>query len=104
MPPKNRHRPPPVPQLSDDDDGVPYVENFRPSSAVDAPATDTPIYRRRKPLYEKLPPSEAFKRGFYGGFGLWCSFMVLNIVVFLIGLMLLTALGVIGAGAAAVSP
>jgi hypothetical protein len=45
-----------------------------------------------------ITPGEAFKRGFYGGLGLWCSFMVLNIVLVLAGWLILIMLGLGAAG------
>lgn len=44
----------------------------------------------------KMRPLEAFRRGFYGGLGFWCSFMALNIVAALLGLLALMALGIVG--------
>ena len=44
-----------------------------------------------------MSPSEAFKRGFYGGFGLWCSFMVINIIFAIAVVAGLMSLGLLGA-------
>jgi uncharacterized membrane protein len=46
-----------------------------------------------------MSPSEAFSRGFYGGFGLWCSFMVINIIFAAVVIALLVSMGFIGAAA-----
>lgn len=62
------------------------------------PSRHQASHRPRQPA-NVITPSEAFKRGFYGGLGLWCSFMVLNILAFLLSLVILMALGVITAGA-----
>lgn len=62
----------------------------------------SPVSRRSLQQTNTITPGEAFKRGFYGGFGLWCSFMVLNIALFLAGWLLLITLGIITVGAAGV--
>ena len=67
----------------------PRIENWQPDVSRTAS-------RRTTQIRNVITPSEAFKRGFYGGLGLWCSFMVLNLVAALIGVMLLVALGVLG--------
>ncbi len=58
------------------------------------------LCQRQRP--EKLTPGECFKRGFYGGFGQWCSFMALNIAFAVLAVLAMVMLGVIGAGAVAV--
>jgi len=60
----------------------------------------SPVSRRSLQHASTITPGEAFKRGFYGGFGLWCSFMVLNIAFFLAGWLLLIALGIVAIGTA----
>lgn len=47
----------------------------------------------------RITPGEAFKRGFFGGFGLWCSFSVLNLAFLLLLLLLLVWAGIIGTAA-----
>ena len=42
---------------------------------------------------DHMSPSEAFARGFWGGIGFFCGFMVLNIVVAIVGIMLLMSMG-----------
>lgn len=65
---------------------APQLGQYRPTSR-----------RQYRPPPNKITPAEAFKRGFYGGMGLWCSFMVLNIIAGAIVLIVLMALGVLSA-------
>ena len=51
----------------------------------------SPVSRRS--LTNTITAAEALKRGFYGGFGLWCSFMVLNLISILLIVALLAMLG-----------
>jgi len=45
---------------------------------------------------DTISHGEMFRRGFYGGFGLWCSFSVLNIAAILLIVLALAWLGIIG--------
>jgi hypothetical protein len=53
--------------------------------------------RRRGASYEKAPPGELFRRGFYAGLGLWCAGLFIHLIAALLGLLILIALGVVGA-------
>lgn len=64
----------------------PVIRDFQPA----VPASARPILRCRA---DNLPPGECFKRGFYGGLGLWLAFVVLNIVALVLFLLLGMLLG-----------
>lgn len=53
----------------------------------------------RSPI-EHAPPGELFRRGFYAGLGFWCAMLLINVALGLILLLILAALGILGAVAA----
>ncbi len=55
-----------------------------------------PVRRSQLQHRETLSSWELFRRGFYYGIGLWCSFMVINIMAAILGLGLLIGFGLIG--------
>ncbi len=70
---------------------VPELITTRPQSNTSLVAAR----RHHRPESDKMAASEAFRRGFWGGFGLWCSFMALNIIFGIVALVVLTSLGII---------
>lgn len=53
---------------------------------------------------DTISHGEMFRRGFYGGFGLWCSFSLLNFIFVLVALCVLAWFGIIGVAVDAWSP
>lgn len=53
------------------------------------------VAHMRHEMYERLPPGECFKRWFYGGLGLWCAFLCINIMAAIVVVGILLGLGII---------
>lgn len=67
---------------------IPAVRDFTPAPRVHRQSAPRP-----------LKSIDFFRAGFYGGLGLWCAFLLINVAFFLGALALLLALGVISAAA-----
>jgi hypothetical protein len=74
----------------------PRIDEFRAARAPEV------ISRRAatRCRADRLLPGECFKRGFYGGLGVWVAFLVVHVVmlaVFLLAVMLLGGMGALAA-------
>lgn len=69
----------------------PVIREFRPAPTTASPR---PMFRCRA---DSLTPGECFKRGFYGGFGLWLAFVLINAIGLALFFLLIMLLGGMGA-------